>query len=290
MPATSPIIVLGNLDGVHCGHRALLQTARALADERRTSVTVWTFDTLSEAAITPFPLRQRLLREAGADTVLSASFAAVKDFSPRKFVEEILRGELHAAACVCGYNYSFGKGGIGTPSLLASLCEELGIACHIIDPVTVDGEAVSSTRIRALLRQGRIEDAEKLLGHPYLLVGKVVRGNAIGRTLRIPTVNLLPEEGLCLPKHGVYAAACRLSDGTTYPAVTNIGERPTVADDKGTVIETHLLDFEGTLYGKEITVALRSFLREERKFPSLAELKQAIDQDILSARSRFYHH
>lgn len=285
MPMSAlPIVVLGNFDGVHRGHRALLQAARSLADDTRGEVVVWTFDTLPEAAITPLSSREKLLLAEGADRILYASFATVKAFSPRRFVKEILHDTLGAGACVCGYNYTFGLGGSGTPTELATLCHEYGIACHVIPQITLDGEEVSSSRIRTLLREGDIVRAEALLGHPFSFLDTVVGGNRIGRTLGFPTINFTPEASRCLPRRGVYASSCRLPDGRVYAAVTNIGSRPTVTANDNAVIETHLLDFDGDLYGLEVEVILHAFLRPETKFPSKEALQSAIAEDMRRAR------
>lgn len=281
--SSSPIVVLGNFDGVHRGHRALLQAARTLAETMHGEVTVWTFDTLPDAAITPLPLRESLLLSYGADRVLYASFAAVKELSPRAFVKEILRESLGAVACVCGYNYTFGCGGSGNPATLTALCREQGILCHTVPQVTHHGEEVSSSHIRALLRVGETERANALLGHPVSLVGTVVCGNRIGRTLGFPTANLVLGAD-CLPKRGVYASLCHLPDGRSFPAVTNIGCRPTVTEEESITAETHLLDFAGDLYGTTVRVDLLTFLRPETKFPSVAALKAAVGEDLRRVR------
>lgn len=290
MPNTKgPIVVLGNFDGVHLGHRALLKRAVSLAAEAATTVVVRTFDTLPERAITPLAERKRLLLHYGADAVVFDSFAAIKDFSPRQFVLDILYSELHAEAVVCGYNYTFGHKGSGNAALLADLCKELGIACHTVDRVTCEGEEISSTRIRALLSEGKIEEATTLLGHPYALCGTVVHGNALGRTLGLPTINFDTDKTLLLPKRGVYAALCRLPDHRAVPAVTNVGCRPTVTNEEKTVIETHLLDCSEDLYGASLRVELLSFLREERRFPSLDALQAAIADDCRHALALLTH-
>ena len=284
MPISShPVVVLGNFDGVHLGHQALLRRARTLADEAGTAVVVRTFDTLPDPAVTPLPERERLLRLYGADTVVFDSFAAIKDLSPRQFVRDLLKDELHATAVVCGYNYTFGRHGSGDAALLAALCAEESIACHTVDRVTLDGAEVSSTRVRALLSEGKIEEATALLGHPYALCGTVIPGQALGRTLGLPTVNFSAEESLLLPRRGVYASLCLLPDGRALPAVTNVGCRPTVTDDGAAVIETHLIGVSEDLYGLSLRVELCSFLRDETKFPSLDALKAAVADDCRRA-------
>lgn len=291
MPASKrPIVVLGNFDGVHRGHRALLRKAASLAAEDGASVLVWTFDSLPTPAITETALRRELLLAYGADDVLFDAFKNVKDLSPRQFVEQILRDKLGAEAAVCGYNYSFGRHGSGDAALLSALCAEYGIACHTVDRVTLDGEEISSTRIRELLAAGELDRATALLGHPYLFRGEVVPGQALGRTIGIPTVNFTVDRTVCLPKRGVYASFCYLPDGRIVPAVTNVGYRPTVSEDEITVIETHLLDFSGDLYGVSLPVGLLSYLREEKKFPSLDALREAISFDSHRAREVFHHY
>ncbi len=279
-------VLLGNFDGVHIGHRALIESGRAEADKRGTALTVWTFDTLFSPALTAKEDRVGLLRAYGVDEIITESFETVKNLSPSEFVSDILKKTLNAELCVCGYNYTFGKGAKGDPRMLNELCGQNGIDTVIVERVTVGGEDVSSSAIRKKLTDGDIEGANKLLGRPYFLCDTVKEGNKKGRTVGMPTANFYPD-GLCLPKNGVYATATYLPNGDTLPSVTNIGTRPTMDDGRGVSAETYIIGFDNDLYGKRIKVEFLDFLRPERKFGSLDEVSCAVKRDIEKAKTIF---
>lgn len=280
------IVLLGNFDGVHIGHRALIERGRREADKKGLVLTVWTFDALFSPALTVLEDRAGLLRSCGVDEIITESYERVKDLSPSDFVREILKGKLQAKTCVCGYNYSFGKGGKGDPHLLKELCSEHGIEVITVERVTEGGGDVSSSEIRKRLMGGDIEGANKLLGRPYFLNDTVKEGKKKGRTVGMPTANFYLQ-GLCLPKNGVYATVTCLPNGKTLPSVTNIGTRPTMSDGRGISAETYVIGFEGDLYGKKIKVEFLSFLRDERKFDSLNEVVEAVKTDIEKAKIIF---
>ncbi len=280
------IVLLGNFDGVHIGHRALIERGRAEADKRGLALTVWTFDTLFSPALTAKEDRAGLLRLYGVDEIITESFERVKNLLPSEFVSEILKKSLNAEACICGYNYSFGRGGKGDPRLLTELCSEYGIEAVTVDKVTLENGEVSSSEIRKKLTDGDIEGANKLLGRPYFLRDTVKKGAKKGRTVGMPTANFYPE-GLCLPKNGVYATLTHLPNGEILPSVTNIGTRPTVNDGRGVSAETYIIGFDGDLYGKTVKVEFFAFLRPERKFESLDEVHNAVKTDIKKAKAIF---
>lgn len=201
------------------------------------------------------------------------------------FLEKILIQELGAVGVVCGHDYRFGCGGEGDAYRLAAYCQRNSISCHVIPPYQLYGVTVSSTRLRTLVAEGELEAAATLLGHPFTLTGPVVAGRKLGRTIGIPTANLLPEECQLLPPYGVYASRV-LTDMGTFLAVTNIGTRPTVMGHHVT-IEPWLLDFDGDLYGRPLTLELHKFLRPEEKFPDLSALRQAILYNAAQTRSYF---
>jgi riboflavin kinase/FMN adenylyltransferase len=279
-------VLLGNFDGVHIGHRALIEKACAEASKRDNCVTVWTFDTLFSPQLTSFEDRAALLRGYGVDEIITERFDRVKNMIPMEFVREILIGRLNAEVCVCGYNYSFGKGGKGDPRLLTELCSRFGIEVLTVGRVTLDGEDVSSSTIRKKLTEGDIEGANKLLGRPYFLYDTVKDGAKQGRSVGMPTINFYPE-GRCLPKNGVYATATMLPNGKVLPSVTNIGTRPTLNDGRGVSAETYIIDFDGDVYGEKIKVDFYEFLRPERKFESLSEVFDAVKTDIEKSRAIF---
>ena len=280
------VVALGNFDGVHTGHRTLLDEARRIGDEIGLPVSVWSFHDLPGPFLTPPDVRASLLKRAGADEVIYESFSRVKDLSPRRFVGEVLRDGLSAAVCVCGFNYTFGQNAAGDAGTLRALCAEVGIGCRIVPGFYRDGAAVSSSRIRALLRDGRTEEAAALLGRPYELTGPVENGRHIGRTLSAPTVNQRLPEGQCLPGNGVYATRCEIG-GIRFPSVTNVGLAPTVRNDGRVTVETHILRFEGDLYGKTVTVGFGPRLRDEKRFPSEEALREAIARDAERAEAIF---
>lgn len=280
------VVALGNFDGVHLGHQALLAEAKRLGEALSLPVAVWSFATLPGENLTTPAERAAYLRAYGADEVIYDAFERVRDFMPERFFREVLVEALNVKACVCGFNYSFGQYGAGHADTLEALCREARVLCRVVSEVALDGETVSSTRIRALLREGRVEAAAGLLGHPYALTGRVESGRHFGRTMGLPTLNQRFEEGICLPKRGVYATFCRLN-GEVYPSVTNVGCCPTVTDGRETVVETHILDFQGELYGEEVKVGFLRWLREEKKFSSVEALKEEIEGNCREAKRVF---
>lgn len=287
------IYALGFFDGVHLGHEALLKACRGLATEYACAPGVVTFsqhpDTLvfgnTPKLINTVADRKRLLSDMGAEAIVTLPFdKALMNMPWQEFIT-LLRIQYGAAGFVCGDDFRFGFNGEGTAEKLQNFCKEQALPCAIVPEQTVDGIRVSSTHIRTLLEQGEVETANAFLGHPHILTGEVVSGRKLGRTLGIPTANLALPEGLVVPKLGVYAClAC--FDGHKYPAVTNIGNRPTVGGHHITV-EPWILNFEGDLYGKEITLQFHSFLRPEQKFDSLEELKAEIQKNAAQTRDFF---
>ena len=199
------------------------------------------------------------------------------------FLNQLL--DRGAAGFVCGADFRFGANASGTAEKLAAFCEERNLPYAIVPEQIMDGERISSTRIRKLLEQGQLTQANRLLGHPHILSGNVRFGKQLGRTMGFPTANLTLPRGVLTPKCGVYA--CKVSvDGVIYSAVTNIGCRPTV-NGNGITAEAHLLDFDGELYEKDMTLALCGFLRPEQKFASLEELKAEIEKNTCQTRKFF---
>ena len=199
------------------------------------------------------------------------------------FLEALL--DMGAAGFVCGSDFRFGAGGNGTAKKLEDFCKERGLLCAIVPQQEVDGIRVSSTYIRELIEKGEMERANAFLGHPHSVAGKVVSGRGLGHTIGIPTANLNLPEGVICPKHGVYACKA-ITEGREYLAVTNVGTRPTVSGSHITV-EPWLLDFEGDLYGKHLRLLFYKFLRPEKKFDSLAELKAEIERNGEEVRTYF---
>ena len=275
-------VLLGVFDGVHLGHKAALdELVLTGADER----TVYTFNT--ESVITKGERRflstaaekESLLLEGGATEVISADFLEVKDMTAQEFFDRVLVEKLKADVIICGENYRFGKGAAGTSDDMAAMCKTAGIAFKSVKTLVLNGEAVSTTRIRSLIESGRTDEAAALLGRCYSLSGEVVHGNHIGTSLGIKTLNMKPNGKKVLPKSGVYSTNC-IINGRLYKSITDIGTKPTVEDDGKTIIETHVFDFDKEVYGEAVRVEFLEFFRSEQKFDTLGELKQTILKDI----------
>lgn len=288
-------IALGYFDGVHLGHHALMERTVQRAREIGGRATVFTFDVHPSTVTTgtPVPLltaaayrEEELKLLGGVDEVIFGRFDDLRTMDWREFIRVLLVGELGAKWIISGFNNRFGYRGLGTPEGMAVECARLGVGYDRIDDVRLDGVTVSSTHIRSLIAAGDMENAARFLGHPYTVTGRVQHGRAVGHRMGIPTVNLpLPRE-MALPPYGVYASRVRFDD-ECYLAATNIGEKPTFVDGGLPTIEPHLLDFDGDLYGKHIHVELHRFLRPERAFDSVDELRAAIQENIAQTRAFF---
>lgn len=280
----SRVIALGFFDGVHIGHGALLERTAALGKQYGVPTAALTFDIHPDELVRQESVlllntreeREHLVKTLyGIDELLTLTFDRSRMEQPwQEFVEETLLKEYGAIHLVCGYDFRFGAKGQGNSAVLKEYCVQRGIGCDCIPQVSVGGEAVSSTRIRRLLQEGAMEEAVALLGHPHLIRGTVVAGRQVGRTIGIPTANIEPGEKRLLPHNGVYAAKAYF-EGHCHPAVVNIGSRPTVGGHHVTV-EPWILDFNGDLYGKELSLELCAFLRPEEKFEDLDALRREI--------------
>lgn len=290
----SYIYALGFFDGVHIGHQALLRACQLLAREKGCQAGVITFsshpDTLVRGSTPPLinmpEDRETLLREQfGMDTVVTLPFDNKMCSTPWQDFLEMLRREYRAEGFVCGDDFRFGSKGTGTAALLADYCRRENLSSAVVPEQILDGTRVSSTYIRTLLESGQTEQAARFLGHPHMLTGTVVSGKQLGRTLGIPTANLHLPEGLVVPRFGVYACLAWVGE-SRYPAVTNVGTRPTVAGS-GITVEPWLLDFTGDLYGQELKLEFYRFLRPEQKFSSLEALQAEIRRNADQTRTFF---
>ena len=291
--AERTVIALGFFDGVHIGHGALLRCAVERARALGATPAAFTFDRSPREFVTGqrVPLltgvneRCALIRELyGIERVIVAQFDRGMMTMPwREFLETLLVGEHGAVHLVAGHDYRYGYRNEGTPELLRAWCAEHGLGCDIISKVTLGGVTVSSTHIRALVESGALDEAAKFLGHPYALTGAVVHGHGLGSSELVPTINLAPETAYVLPPHGVYVSRTRLPDGRTLRGVTNVGVRPTVGGDDELSVETHLIGYDGDLYGATVRVELLRFLREEQRFATVDELRRQIARDVAAA-------
>jgi riboflavin kinase/FMN adenylyltransferase len=298
-------VAIGNFDGVHRGHQALIQAARARAAARPGpppgAATALTFTphparvfapALAPPLIMSLERRLELLAEAGVEIAVVEPFtrelAAVE---AEDFVRGVLADKLGARDVVVGYDFSFGRGRRGDPAMLARIGAERGLAVTVVPPVMADGLVCSSTKIREFALEGRVEGAALLLGRPFEVEGVVVRGAGRGRKLGVPTANVAVE-GELLPRLGIYAGRARILDedgerapGGGHRAAVSVGSNPTFVAGGGVSVEAHLLDWSGDLYGRRLRVELTARLRDEQRFESVEALVEQIEADIARVRA-----
>ena len=279
-------VALGVFDGVHLGHRLVIDRAAELAgDELRSAVFTFRQDTVlnkgSERLLTDSE-KLRRLSQRKVDYVCSPDFGEVKDLSAVTFVKEILAGRLRCRYAVCGNDFRFGKGASGDIKLLKELGGKLGFETVVLDKLALNGETVSSTVIKEYIRRGEILRANEMLGYRFTIAEPVIHGNELGRTWDFPTINQLLPVHIIIPKYGVYVSRVKI-DGKAYAGVTNIGVKPTVGKQIAPLAETYILNFNGDLYGRIIRVSLERFIRPEQKFGSFDDLRHQIEKDTAEA-------
>lgn len=288
---TPCVVALGCFDGVHSGHTAVINKAKQKAISLGVPLCIWSFaeppKRFYSKELVPLlssaKAKKSIIESLGADIYISVKFdQCIAAVTAEDFFNSILIKNLNAVAIVCGYDFTFGKGGSGNSDLLASLCKAHGTEFISVTSVNVKGESVSSSKIREYIRSNQIERANILLGRPYSISAEVISGKQLGRDLGFPTVNQKIDEDLCKPSNGVYLTKVNFDDAT-YFGITNVGTQPTVSGTEHTV-ETNIFDFDGDLYGKEVLVEFLKFIRPEKKFESLNELKSQVDKDIDSAK------
>jgi riboflavin kinase/FMN adenylyltransferase len=286
------ILALGNFDGFHLGHQAVVNRAIQRAFHERRPAIVATFDPhpvkFFKPDVLPFRLstldqREELFKHAGADAMLVFEFnAALAATDAEAFVRDVLAGRIGAAGVITGDDFSFGKGRTGDPALLKTLGAQHGVIAEAVPQVLLDGERISSGRIREALIAGDTGTATHMLSRPYTIAGTVQRGDARGRELGYPTANV--ELGdYQRPKYGIYAVRVTLDDGSERPGVASLGVRP-MFDPPQELLEAYIFDFDGHLYGRTIEVALHAYIREERKFDGIDALVAQMKNDEAQAR------
>ncbi|MEO6596235.1 MAG: riboflavin biosynthesis protein RibF [Planctomycetota bacterium] len=289
------VVAVGVFDGVHLGHQRLLHQLLEMSSTLQAVPTVVTFanhpDQVLHGKAPPLlvsvPHRLRLLRRAGVQRLVLLQFdARLQNMDPREFAERVLVQSLRARGLLLGYDSALGKDRAGTPQCFREIGGELGFEVHTGAPFEVDGQPVSSTAIRAAISGGDLALAHRYLGRFPGAFGEVVHGDARGRGLGFPTANLATLAAV-LPPPGVYAVEA-IVDGATFPAVANLGTRPTfAAGSHGVTLEVHILDFDRDLYGRELEVTFRQRLRAERRFANAAALREQIEADVAAARTHF---
>lgn len=280
------VVVLGKFDGVHIGHQKLISTAVSIAEKEGMKTLVCTilpFDTAK--SITTEEKKEEIIKSLGADSVIRQYLTEdFKKLSPEEFVKNVLADKLNAAHVVVGYNFKFGAGRMGDTKILSKLCKENNIGITVIDSVMTENEngvleAVSSTRIRKLIENGKTEETKKCLGRYFCMWGVVSEGKHLGRKIGFPTINLYPDENALVPKHGVYATKVYLN-GKEFLGITNVGLNPTVEKGRNIKIETYIFNFDGSeIYGSNIRIKFVEFVRSEIRFDSIDDLKNQIEKD-----------
>lgn len=288
-PRRAVAAVVGTFDGVHTGHRFLLDSLREAAAPRGLATRVYTFTTHPLATLRPSACppqltepseKAALLKDSGVDEVAMIDFADVASLTARQFIEQIAREGVELL--MVGHDNRFGSDGLRTLDEFAEAARGTGVAVVQAPELrTASGEAINSTTTRRLIQSRDIVAANLLLGHPYTLTGIVVKGKQLGRQIGFPTANIVPLEPMKLvPPHGVWACQATLEDGTKHPAMVNIGTRPTVdGEDSHVTIEAHLIGWSGNLYGRLVTLEFLAYMRDERRFDSLGELVNQLERD-----------
>lgn len=288
-------IAIGKFDGIHKGHRKLIADLIEEKNNGKKTV-IFTFDpspsTFFAGHVVPGlstkEEKRTWFEENGMDVLVEFPMnCETASTPPDLFIKRYLKQQMEAAFVAAGNDVSFGAGGKGNWELLTELGKELGFDTHLIEKVEMNGREISSTYIREEVSAGHMENVARLLGAPYTLHGTVQHGKALGRTIGIPTVNLVPPAEKLLPPNGVYYSIVQVGD-RTYRGMTNVGSKPTVTDEGKIVAETYLYDFSGDLYGYELSVSLLSYKRPEMHFAGIDELKKQMSADVEAGR--VYHH
>lgn len=294
------VMTVGNFDGVHRGHMTVIDETARVAQAREAASVVITFDGHPAAVfghptpplITSTVEKLRYLSESDVDAILLLSFTSELGSQTMESFVRPLMEQAGLETMVLGYDSRFGSDAWSDPvDLFDQKMEALGVPVRRVEPLRLGGTEVSSSRIRPLLREGRLAEAEELLGHTYSLYGVVTAGRQIGRTMGYPTANILPDgSGPLIPRDAIFAAEVVL-DGVTYPSMAYYGTAPTIApDDRDYRIEAYLLDFSGDLYGDRVEIAFRSLLRGDKRFDTLEELTAQLELDEASTRDYFHTH
>ena len=289
------VVALGNFDGVHMGHQQIITRTVRSAKAVGLGSAVFTFSNHPSTVlgrgepvknILYAEEKNRIIEEMGVDYLINIPFTKeILTMAPERFIKEILVDRLRIREAYCGFNYSFGYKASGTPEVLMHEGLKHGFGLHVQEPYKIDDIVVSSTYIRQLISEGRMQEATRFLGRMYDIGGEVIMGNKLGRTIGFPTMNLVIDETMITPPNGVYITFCTF-DGKRYPAVTNVGNKPTIGEYAKN-IETHVFNYDGDAYGKHIDVEFVKWTRPEQKFDGIEALQNQIQSDCITAKA--YH-
>lgn len=289
------VVALGNFDGVHRGHQQIIDRTVKSAEAAGLKSAVFTFSNHTRTLLKKLPAVKNILyaeekaaimESMGIDYLFNIPFTQeILRMSPVEFIDDILIGKFMIKEAYCGFNFSFGYKAAGTPELLMREGLEKGFAIHVQAPYKINDIIVSSTYIRSLIEEGRMEECAEFMGRMYTIGGEVVVGNKLGRTIGFPTSNIVIDETMVTPPNGVYITYCNYN-GVKYPSITNVGNKPTIGTYQKNV-ETHIFNFDKELYGKHIKVEFIKKTREEKKFDSVEALSNQIKSDCIMAKA--YH-
>ena len=284
--AEETAVSLGKFDGLHQGHRLLIDRILKKREEGLASL-MFTFDFGERPALTLPEERRELLRRDHLDYLVECPFVpALSHMEPEDFVRKVLKGQLHARYLAVGTDFRFGYQRRGDYRLMQEMSASCGFRVEVVEKACWQGREISSTYIKEELEQGHMEQVNQLLGYAYSVTGEVLHGRQIGRTLGLPTTNLLPREQKLLPPNGVYATRTLIA-GEVFEGITNIGYKPTVGGETRKGVETYLFDLDRNLYGETIQVQFYGYERPERRFPNLEALKAQIESDVAWGREFF---
>ena len=294
IPANKTAVALGVFDGIHRGHQDIINHAISYKNNG-ISPAVFTFNTKTVTSkgngkidfLISDELKRQKLINMGVEYIFSPEFSDIKELTAENFVKTILVEKLNASVAVCGENFHFGKGAFAGSHELVEICKKHGIKADVLPFTYFNGKPISSTEIRRLISEGSIDIANVMLGYDFHFKLPVVHGNAIGKTIDFPTINQYFPVGQVIPRFGVYASTACI-DGKLHFSVTNVGIKPTIGGEKSPLAETYIIDFDDDLYGQEITVSLKKFLRPEEKFSGIPQLKQQLQNDLEKAKKFLY--
>ena len=288
------VVTIGNFDGVHKGHQVLIEKTATYAKARGIKSAVFTFLNHPINYFVPEKVKnifdekekERLIEGFGIDYLIDIPFdKAMTQISAEQFIVKILKDKIHAKKIVVGYDFTFARNKEGTVDVLREMGHEYGIEVEIVQPIKINGIRVSSTFIRELISEGRVDEIPQYLGTPYVIEGEIIHGKANGRKMGYPTANISLKDQIIKPKNGIYASRV-IIDGKKYFGATNVGMNPTV-NGKYLSIETNILDFDEDIYGKRVRIEFLEKIRDEKKFESLDELRKQLDLDTGLVRQKY---